>query len=84
MTTFAGHMATCRRTKQAARNRGQSTGDYRGTLAPRSIEQLPDDWMERAFATIAQSLAYTQREESAQLSWLIAVNNDATIAEIPF
>jgi uncharacterized protein (DUF2235 family) len=82
MSAFHTHMTECRRTKQAARNRGQSIGDHRGTLRPRPLPEQPEWWLEAAFAEIARDLAWQNKEQAEMLSWIIAHNNDATLADL--
>ena len=82
MTTFASQMAECRRTKLAARNRGRSIGDHRGTLRPRPLPEQPEWWLEAAFAEIARDLAWQNKEQAETLAWIIAHNNDATLADL--
>jgi hypothetical protein len=84
MSTFAARMLEAKQTKLDARNRGQSIGDHRGTLKPRPLETNPEWWLELAFAEIARDMAFRQREQAAELAWIIAFNNDTTYGEIPF
>jgi hypothetical protein len=81
MSTFANKMAEAKRAKAEARARGEQAGDYRGTVRPRPLEELPLDWLEAAFARIAINLAYRVVEEKQQLDWYTLCNADPTIAD---
>lgn len=80
MSTFANRMLEAKRIKQDARNRGESSGDFRGTVKPRPLPEPPADWLEMAFARIALGLAHDRAEEKAQLDWYMLENSDPTIA----
>lgn len=76
MSTFAARMLEAQRTKQDARNRGQSCGDYRG-LAPRTAAVAYRDMV----ATINAELDLLDAFRS-DLHWIVAELNDATMADL--
>jgi hypothetical protein len=83
MSAFAARMLEAKRAKAAARNRGQSIGDHRGTVKAREPDFV-DNELELQFARIAHSLACIQRDFASDLHWIVLEMNDATIGEIPF
>jgi hypothetical protein len=79
-------MLEAKRAKQEARNRGESSGDFRGTVQPRRLDAAPADWLEFAFAQIALGLAHDNAERKEQLDWYLLLNRDPTVIDlaIPF
>ena len=81
MSTFANRMLEAKRIKQEARNRGESSGDFRGTVQPRRPDDPPVDWLEFQLMRIVLGVAHDLAEEKARLDWYLLENQDPTIAD---
>lgn len=84
---FVKEMEAAKRNKLDRRNRGVSTGDFRGTVRPRPLDEEPEWWLEREFAKIARSLAYVPKGLASELVWIVAEINDPSILDpdsVPF
>ena len=86
MSTFANRMLEAKRAKQEARNRGESPGDFRGTVRPLTAAERAEldadmfqDWLDVAFAKIAWGIAHDRAQERADLEWYLLENRDPAI-----
>lgn len=78
--TFAGRMLEAKRLKQEARNRGESVGDFRGTVKPRRPDELGELELDIARAVLAD---FGWRERWLEdLRWAVLEINDPTIYEL--
>jgi hypothetical protein len=81
---FVKEMEAAKKNKLDRRNRGLASGDFRGTVRPRPLEEEPEWWLEREFAKIARGLAHIPRGLSWELGAIVADLNGATFDDCPF
>ena len=87
MEAFAARMLATKLTKKERRSRGASVGDHRGTVRPRTAADVYRgyDEMELGIAALVQATVCDPLAGfSAELAWIVAELNDATVADIPF
>jgi len=92
MSTFAARMHEAHLAKVDARRRGESIGDYRGTVAPRTGKAWYGEYASQAGldqAKAVMSWCDAMAGFAADLDWIVLELNDPTLndptyLEIPF